>query len=92
MVKKKVKGSPYPRSYYKCTEKGCNVKKQVELQGTILVNTYEGTHNHSAPELADNGPKKKRRRGTTMVDHMSLTMNIPALPSPPPESFQHILN
>jgi len=90
---KKVKGSPYPRSYYKCTEKGCNVKKQVELQGNILVNTYEGTHNHPAPELADNGPKKKRRRVNTLVDHhmsLSLELNLPALS--PPESFQHILN
>jgi len=91
---KKVKGSPYPRSYYKCTEKGCNVKKQVELQGNTLVNTYEGTHNHPAPELADNGPKKKRRRVTTnVVDHLSLTLNIPGLAVPSaPDSFQHILN
>lgn len=26
---KNVKGSPHPRSYYKCTERGCSVKKQV---------------------------------------------------------------
>ena len=27
---KTVKGSPYPRSYYKCSHAGCNVKKIVE--------------------------------------------------------------
>ena len=29
--RKSVKGSPYPRSYYKCTFSSCNVKKQVEM-------------------------------------------------------------
>jgi len=27
---KLVKGSPYPRSYYKCSQQGCQVKKIVE--------------------------------------------------------------
>ena len=33
-----MKGSPYPRSYYKCSHAGCNVKKIVERDprnGTI---------------------------------------------------------
>jgi WRKY DNA -binding domain len=51
---KTVKGSPFPRSYYKCTEKGCSVKKQVEQNGTSIVNTYEGTHTHLAPAMDDN--------------------------------------
>lgn len=50
---KTVKGSPFPRSYYKCTEKGCSVKKQVEQNGTSIVNTYEGTHTHLAPAMDD---------------------------------------
>jgi len=61
---KTVKGSPYPRSYYKCTEKGCSVKKQVEQNGNSIVNSYEGTHTHLAPALDENGGdglKKKRR-------------------------------
>ena len=28
--RKQVKGSPYPRSYYKCSHPGCQVKKIVE--------------------------------------------------------------
>lgn len=59
---KTVKGSPFPRSYYKCTEKGCSVKKQVEQNGTSIVNTYEGTHTHLAPAMDDNMDMIKKRR------------------------------
>ncbi|KAF2325531.1 hypothetical protein GH714_029870 [Hevea brasiliensis] len=48
---KPIKGSPYPRSYYKCSRmRGCPARKHVErcLQDpTMLVVTYEGDHNHS---------------------------------------------
>jgi hypothetical protein len=46
---KYVKGSPNPRSYYRCTEDECPVKKQVERRGNTVINTYEGTHTHPAP-------------------------------------------
>lgn len=36
---KYVKGSGYPRSYYKCTEKDCSVKKQVDQHGDRITNT-----------------------------------------------------
>eukprot|EP01090_Pellita_catalonica_P011427 TRINITY_DN2308_c0_g2_i1.p1 TRINITY_DN2308_c0_g2~~TRINITY_DN2308_c0_g2_i1.p1 ORF type:complete len:234 (-),score=39.60 TRINITY_DN2308_c0_g2_i1:559-1260(-) len=58
---KNVKGSPYPRSYYKCTEKGCVVKKQVEQSGNTMMNTYEGTHNHPPPTGQKNQRKRRRR-------------------------------
>ncbi|KAF8081796.1 hypothetical protein N665_0866s0004 [Sinapis alba] len=44
---KAVKNNPFPRSYYKCTEKGCRVKKQVQrLSGDeeVVVTTYQGVH------------------------------------------------
>ncbi|KAJ0096183.1 hypothetical protein Patl1_16764 [Pistacia atlantica] len=52
MAKKVVKGNPYPRSYYKCTFNGCNVRKHVERASTdpkAVITTYEGKHNHDVP-------------------------------------------
>ncbi|KAK6927641.1 WRKY domain [Dillenia turbinata] len=46
---KMVKGSPYPRSYYKCTSVGCPVRKHVEMDpdnASALRITYERTHDH----------------------------------------------
>ncbi|KAG9439755.1 hypothetical protein H6P81_019920 [Aristolochia fimbriata] len=46
---KAVKNSPYPRSYYRCTNSKCSVKKRVERScedPTIVITTYEGQHCH----------------------------------------------
>jgi hypothetical protein len=50
---KQVKGSEYPRSYYKCTHPNCPVKKKVErsLDGEIAEIVYKGEHNHGKPQL-----------------------------------------
>ncbi|CAA0830480.1 WRKY transcription factor 44 [Striga hermonthica] len=47
---KQVKGSEYPRSYYKCTHPNCPVKKKVEKtpDGRISEVVYKGDHNHSS--------------------------------------------
>jgi WRKY transcription factor 2 len=48
---KQVKGSEYPRSYYKCTHPNCSVKKKVErsLEGHITEIIYKGAHSHPKP-------------------------------------------
>ncbi|KAJ0251379.1 WRKY transcription factor 34 [Hirschfeldia incana] len=48
---KLVKGSEYPRSYYKCTHPNCEVKKKVERsrEGHITEIIYAKTHNHPKP-------------------------------------------
>lgn len=46
---KAVKNSPFPRSYYRCTNSKCIVKKRVERSSedpTIVITTYEGQHCH----------------------------------------------
>lgn len=49
---KVVKGSPHPRSYYRCSNSGCPVKKHVERashDAKVVITTYEGEHNHGMP-------------------------------------------
>ncbi|KAL3643223.1 WRKY transcription factor [Castilleja foliolosa] len=50
---KHVKGSEYPRSYYKCTYEYCPVKKKVERsqEGHVTEIIYKGAHNHPKPSL-----------------------------------------
>ncbi|KAJ6714415.1 WRKY TRANSCRIPTION FACTOR 30-RELATED-RELATED [Salix viminalis] len=50
---KPIKGSPYPRSYYRCSSlKGCLARKQVERSSTdpsIFIITYTAEHSHAHP-------------------------------------------
>uniref|UniRef100_A0A0C9RQ95 TSA: Wollemia nobilis Ref_Wollemi_Transcript_25694_1629 transcribed RNA sequence n=1 Tax=Wollemia nobilis TaxID=56998 RepID=A0A0C9RQ95_9CONI len=50
---KPIKGSPYPRGYYRCSSsKGCPARKQIErshIDPTMLVITYTADHNHAWP-------------------------------------------
>ncbi|TXG54892.1 hypothetical protein EZV62_020148 [Acer yangbiense] len=54
---KAVKNNKFPRSYYRCTHQGCNVKKQVQRltkdEGIVLT-TYEGVHTHLIEKPSDN--------------------------------------
>ncbi|XP_058756683.1 WRKY transcription factor 44-like [Vicia villosa] len=63
---KQVKGSEYPRSYYKCTHPNCPVKKKVErsFDGEIAEIVYKGEHNHGKPQLL------KRNAGATQGSGM----------------------
>jgi len=49
---KHVKGSEFPRSYFKCTNTNCPVKKKVERShdGQITEIVYKGSHNHPKPQ------------------------------------------
>ncbi|XP_074563446.1 putative WRKY transcription factor 17 [Curcuma longa] len=53
---KPIKGSPYPRGYYKCsTLRGCPARKHVERapdDPLMLIVTYEGEHRHTSTTAA----------------------------------------
>ncbi|KAL3617012.1 WRKY transcription factor [Castilleja foliolosa] len=55
---KPIKGSPYPRGYYRCSSsKGCPARKQVErskLDSKMLMVTYYCDHNHPWPASRNN--------------------------------------
>ncbi|KMZ65473.1 putative WRKY transcription factor 12 [Zostera marina] len=47
---KVVKNTQHPRSYYRCTQENCRVKKRVERLAEdprMVITTYEGRHAHS---------------------------------------------
>nr|XP_043613392.1 probable WRKY transcription factor 4 isoform X2 [Erigeron canadensis] len=63
---KQVKGSEYPRSYYKCTNPNCPVKKQVErsVEGQVTEIIYKGKHNHQPPQ-SKRGKDNNNNNGTS---------------------------
>ncbi|KAK9673798.1 hypothetical protein RND81_12G190400 [Saponaria officinalis] len=60
---KLVKGSEFPRSYYKCTHPNCEVKKLFEQSpdGQITEIIYKGTHDHPKPQ-----PNRRLPAGSMM--------------------------
>ncbi|KAK9063181.1 hypothetical protein SSX86_017051 [Deinandra increscens subsp. villosa] len=73
---KPIKGSPFPRNYYKCsTSKACGARKQVEQSHTdpgIFIVSYSGEHIHPPP--THRSPLAGSTRSTKVV--MS---NIPTI-------------
>ncbi|XP_077243165.1 uncharacterized protein LOC143883730 [Tasmannia lanceolata] len=54
---KVVKNTQHPRSYYRCTQDNCRVKKRVERLAEdprMVITTYEGRHIHSPSHDVEN--------------------------------------
>ncbi|KAK4493553.1 hypothetical protein RD792_017923 [Penstemon davidsonii] len=81
---KPIKGSPYPRGYYRCsTSKGCSAKKQVERckhDASMLIITYTFTHNHlpttqklEEQKLENSDPKQEQETELKPRDQKPVT-------------------
>lgn len=70
---KPIKGSPYPRGYYKCSSmKGCMARKLVERSPAkpgVLVITYMAEHCHPVPTQINALAGTTRHKSTTAEDH-----------------------
>ncbi|KAF9590868.1 hypothetical protein IFM89_039177 [Coptis chinensis] len=94
---KVVKGNPNPRSYYKCTNAGCQVRKHVERAShdpKAVITTYEGKHNHDVPAartgahdtaastLYNTAPNGMSRTRSEEIDTISLDLGVGINSSP----------
>lgn len=76
---KPIKGSPYPRGYYRCSSsKACLARKQVERSYTdpaMLTITYTGEHNHPEPAHRNSLAGTTRTKFKTNLDRSSVSDN-----------------
>lgn len=86
---KPIKGSPYPRGYYRCSSsKGCPARKQVErsrVDPTMLVITYACEHNHPWPASRSNSAASKHAITITTEAAAPAVKPEPSSPLPGPE-------
>ncbi|KAK8545743.1 hypothetical protein V6N13_067010 [Hibiscus sabdariffa] len=73
---KHVKGSEFPRSYYKCTHPNCEVKKLFERShdGQITEIIYKGTHDHPKPQ-----PSRRYSSGNAMSAREEISDKVSSL-------------
>nr|QCV57283.1 WRKY transcription factor [Fagopyrum tataricum] len=81
---KPIKGSPYPRGYYRCSSsKGCPARKQVErsrVDPTTLIITYASEHNHPAPATKHHHHHHNHHQSSAAAPATPIS---PATPTPP---------
>ncbi|XP_017605611.1 WRKY transcription factor 22-like [Gossypium arboreum] len=73
---KPIKGSPYPRSYYRCSSsKGCLARKQVERSCSdprVFIITYTAEHNHGHPTRRTSLAGSTRNKSLTVAKPKNL--------------------
>nr|QCV57328.1 WRKY transcription factor [Fagopyrum tataricum] len=76
---KPIKGSPYPRGYYRCSSsKGCLARKQVERNRSnpkMFIVTYTAEHNHPMPTHRNSLAGSTRQKPATASDEASPSNN-----------------
>ncbi|KAJ4728211.1 putative WRKY transcription factor [Melia azedarach] len=82
---KPIKGSPYPRGYYRCSSsKGCLARKQVERNRSdpgMFIVTYTAEHNHPAPTHKNSLAGSTRQKPFTPQNTAGNDSNKPPSPS-----------
>ncbi|KAF5733084.1 putative WRKY transcription factor 23 [Tripterygium wilfordii] len=83
---KPIKGSPYPRGYYRCSSsKGCMARKQVERDqsdpGMFKV-TYTAEHNHPAPTHRNSLAGSTRQKPMTNNETTTAITDKASTPKP----------
>ncbi|KAI7740104.1 hypothetical protein M8C21_010322 [Ambrosia artemisiifolia] len=93
---KPIKGSPYPRGYYKCsTLKGCLARKQVERNRSdpgMLIITYTGEHTHPVPTQVNSLSDSIRNKTTTSGDGDTGNNPTPSPTSSPVASLPSVMD
>ncbi|KAK8520970.1 hypothetical protein V6N13_077096 [Hibiscus sabdariffa] len=72
---KPIKGSPHPRSYYRCSSsKGCLARKQVERSCTdpgVFIITYTAEHSHGHPTKRNSLSGSTRNKSSTVTKSLA---------------------
>ncbi|KAK4339327.1 hypothetical protein RND71_040789 [Anisodus tanguticus] len=83
---KPIKGSPYPRGYYRCsTSKGCLARKQVERNRSdpsMFIVTYTAEHNHPMPTHRNSLAGSTRQKPANSETCTASDSNKPTSSSP----------
>ncbi|KAL1198126.1 WRKY transcription factor 22 [Cardamine amara subsp. amara] len=92
---KPIKGSPYPRGYYRCsTSKGCLARKQVERNRSdpaMFIVTYTAEHNHPAPTHRNSLAGSTRQKTSDQPTTKSPTTTIATYSSSPVTSADEFI-
>ncbi|KAL8208071.1 hypothetical protein R6Q57_007483 [Mikania cordata] len=90
---KPIKGSPYPRGYYRCsTSKGCLARKQVERNRSdpdVFIVTYTGEHSHPVPTHRNSLAGSTRSKPTTSGEDDSTNNKTTSSPAPVSPANSH---
>ncbi|CAK7335610.1 unnamed protein product [Dovyalis caffra] len=95
---KPIKGSPYPRSYYRCSSlKGCLARKQVERSSTdpsTFIITYTAEHSHAHPTRRSSLAGSTRIKPTAMPKEATTNIepNMPTVKDERSPNFDGVLS